>query len=186
MGGPLPLNARIYDRYRRHGHPQPNHGAHSGERHCARTGAAQGVVCVRAALPAASRHLAGHTRSGVAWASRGCLCAWVSMALARLQQMPDASQQRRVLAGEDCQESGARPQSDRGTSRVRLAGVGRVGMRAQVAHAGCNGQQGGTVAALWTRGIPGHPAIGWQGVKYIIPFFFPHRESKPPPHASWL
>ena len=169
MGGPLPLNARIYDRYRRHGHPQPNHGAHSGERHCARTGAAQGVVCARAALPAASRHFAGHARSGVAGASRGCFCAWVSMALARLQQMPDASQQRRVLAGEDRQESGAGPQSDRGTPHVGLAGADRVGMRTQAAHAGCNGQQGGTVAALWTRGIPGHPAIGWQVVKYINP-----------------
>ena len=91
------------------------------------------------------------------------------MALARLQQMPDASQQRRVLAGEDRQESGAGPQSDRGTPHVGLAGADRVGMRTQAAHAGCNGQQGGTVAALWTRGIPGHPAIGWQVVKYINP-----------------
>lgn len=169
MGSPFPLNVRIHDRYRRHGHPQPNHGAHSGERHCARTGAAQGVVCARAALPAASRHFAGHARSGVAGASRGCFRAWVSMALARLQQMPDASQQRRVLAGEDRQESGARPQAGRGASLVGLAGVDRVGMRAQVAHARCNCRQGGKVAALWTRGIPGYPAIGGQVVKYINP-----------------
>lgn len=169
MGGPFPLNARICDRYRQHSHTQPNHGAHSGERHCARTGAAQGIVYARAALPAASRHFAGHARSGVGGASRGCLCAWVSMALARLQQMPDASQQRRVLAGEVRQESGAGPQSDRGTPRVGLAGAGRVGMRTQTAHAGCNGRQGGTVAALWTRSTPGHPAIGGQVVKYINP-----------------
>lgn len=163
------LNARIHDRYRRHGHPQPNHGAHSGKRHCARTGAAQGVICARTALSAASRHLTRYTRSSVAGASSGGLCAWVSMALARLQPMPDAGQQRRVLAGEDRQESGARPQAGRRASCVGLAGVDRVGMRTQIMHAGCHGRQDCKVVVRWSRDIPSHPTIGRQVVKYINP-----------------